>query len=140
MWNCRMASACTAFFGLGFLVVTWNESRRCVNVIQVAERKQEPQTVVRTSYIHYSASQSAIQRLSDVIKSPLFESVVQDGTSARVVDRQQSINEWKTSDDVTDVIRRLSDSGNLQYGPHASLYVRKTPQYMEVIKGIAKKQ
>ena len=135
MWSCRNTVAFTSFFGLVFMVVTWTRNRNSMNIKRNPQYNRVPQTVVRNSYTHHSASESALKRLSDVIKSPLFQSVIQDSKKTRNVIDKQPLKRLKSSDDVTDVIKKFSDQGNLQYGPHASLYVRRTPQYSEVIKG-----
>ena len=67
-------------------------------------------------------SSLARERLRHVITSEQFQRVLQHNFSSN------------TLNDVTDVIRQLSDHGDSRYPPQTTMYIRDTPQSTEVKK------
>ena len=89
---------------------------------------------VTTQYVHYSVSESATKRLDDVIRSEQFRNAMQkQETELNMTGDSEVKVKSVNSDDVADIIRQLSDRGKGVFPPQTSVFVRKTPQYKEVI-------
>ena len=76
------------------------------------------------SALHVPAMSSLArdERLRHVITSEQFQRVLQHNFSSN------------TLNDITDVIRQLSDHGDRRYPPQTTMYIRDTPQSTEVKK------